>query len=101
MPGLNIKESDILERTEKLLEKDNNWEAHVAQQVPLLTSISPYPDNNQTRPLEQVEPKTEDDMDVRDFSKRLSNDKRPNLHESPGSCFKISFPHQAAHTTWQ
>ena len=37
----------------------------------------PYPNNNQTGLLEQVEPETEDDMDVRDFSERSANDKRP------------------------
>ena len=42
MPVLNIEESDFLERTEKLLEKDNKWEAHVAQQIPLPRSSSPY-----------------------------------------------------------
>ena len=31
MPVLNIEESDFLERTEKLLEKDNKWEAHMTQ----------------------------------------------------------------------
>ena len=41
MPVLNIKESDFLDRTEKLLDKDANWEAHVAQQVPLPRSSSP------------------------------------------------------------
>ena len=77
MPVLNIEESDFLERTDKLLEKDNKWEAHVAHQVPLPRFSSSYPDNNQTRPLEQVEPETEDNMDMRDFSKRTTNDKRP------------------------
>ena len=60
MSVLNIEESDFLERTEKLLEKDNKWEAHVAQQVPLPRSSSPYPDNNKPGSLEQLEPK--DDM---------------------------------------
>ena len=76
IPVLNIEESDFLERTEKLLEKDNKWEAHVAQQIPLPRSSSPTPDN-QTRTKEQLEPETEDDMDMRDFSDRPVNDKRP------------------------
>ena len=63
---LNIEESDFLESTEKLLEKDNKWEAHVEQQVPLPRSSSPFPDNNQPRSLEQLEPKTDDDMNMRD-----------------------------------
>ena len=66
MPVLNIEESDFLERMEKLLEKDNKWEAHVAQQIPLPRSSSPFPDN-QPGTMEQLEPETEDDMDVRDF----------------------------------
>ena len=45
MPVLNIKESDFLDRTEKLLYKDMNWEAHVAQQLPLSRASSPYPDD--------------------------------------------------------
>ena len=77
MPVLNIEESDVLERTERLLENNNKWEPHMAQQVPLLRSSSPYPDNNETIPLEQVEPETEDNMDVRGFSERPTNDKRP------------------------
>ena len=77
MQVLNIEESDFLERTEKLLEKNSKWEAHIAQQIPLLRSSSPYPDNNHTRPLEQIESETEDDMDVRDFSEEPANDKRP------------------------
>ena len=75
-PVLNIEESDFLERTEKLLEKDNKWEAHIAQ-VPSLRSSSPYPDNSQPRSLEQPEPETDDGMDVRDFSERPMNDRRP------------------------
>ena len=61
---------------EKLLEKDNKWEAHVTQQIPLSRLSSPYPDN-QPRIMEHLKPKTEDDMDVRDFSERPLNDKRP------------------------
>ena len=43
MPILNIAESDFLDRTEKLLGKEMKWEAHVAQQIPLHRSSSPYP----------------------------------------------------------
>ena len=77
MPVLNIEESDFLERTKKLLEKDNKWETHIAEQVPLSRSSFPYLDNNQPRSLEQPEPKTGDAMDVRDFSERPMNDRRP------------------------
>ena len=102
MPVLNIEESDFLDRTEKLLGKDNKWEVHVAQQVPLPRSSSPYPKDSQPGSLEQLEPKTEDDMDVRDFSKRSTNSKRPTKPPGqPRSCSKISFPHQNALITWQ
>ena len=92
MPVLNIEESDFLERMVKLLEKDNKWEAQVAQQIPVPRSSSPYPDN-QPGTLEQLEPKTEDDMAMRDISERPTNDKRPPKppHASPRSCSKISF----------
>ena len=76
MPVLNIEESDFLERTEKLLEKDNKWEVHIAQ-VPLPRSSSTYPDNNQPRSLEQPGPEMDDDMDIRDFSESPVNDQRP------------------------
>ena len=76
MPVLNTEESDFLDRTEKLLEKDNKWEAHIAQQVPLPGSSSPYP-NDKPRSLEQLESETDDDIDVRDFSERPANDKKP------------------------
>ena len=73
MPVLNIEESNFLDRAEKLLDKDVNWEAHMAQQVPLPRSSSPCPEN---RPgaMEQLELETDDDIDVRDFSERLTND---------------------------
>ena len=77
MPVLNIEESDFLERTEKLLEKDNKWEAHVAKQVPLPRPSSPLTDNNQPRSLEQLEPEMDNDTNVRDFSERPANDRRP------------------------
>ena len=73
------------------------WEAHMAQQIPLPRSSSPYPVD---RPgsLEQLEPETNDDMDVRDFMERLANNKRPpkpkhgpsvmvqNFFPSPQTC---------------
>ena len=54
IPILNFAESDFLDRTESLLGKETKWEAHVAQQVPLPRSGSPYPVD---RPgsLEQLE----------------------------------------------
>ena len=49
----------------------------MAQQVPLSRSSSPYPRDNQPGSLEQIEPKAEDDMNFRGFSKRPVNNKRP------------------------
>ena len=92
MPVLNIKESDFLDRTKKLLEKDMKWEAHVAQQIPLPRSSSPCPEN---RPgsLAQLEPKTDDYMDMKDFSERLANDKRlPKPKCSPSLMIQNFFP---------
>ena len=66
MPVLNIKESNFLDRTEKLLEKNMKWEAHVAQQVPLPRSSSPYP-NDKPGSLEQLEPETDVTSHVRFF----------------------------------
>ena len=50
--------------------KTIKWEVHVAQQIPLSRPSSPYPDNEPTRSLDQLEPETEDDMDMRDFSEK-------------------------------
>ena len=84
MPILNIEENDFLDRTEKLLGKDNRWEAHIAQQVPLPRSSSPYSTDNQPGSMEQLEPKTEHDMDIRDFLKDLQMTKGPLSHpENP------------------
>ena len=52
------------------------WESHMAHQIPLPRSSSLCPEN---RPgaMEQLEPETDNDIDMRDFSERLANDKRP------------------------
>ena len=68
MPVLNIKESDFLDRTEKLLEKDMKWEVHYAQQIPLPRSSSQCPENGPGS-LERLEPEMDDE--------RLANDERP------------------------
>ena len=77
MPILNIEENNFLDRTENLLGKGDRWEAHVAQQVPLPRLSSPYSTDNWPSSVEQLEPETEDDMDIRDFSERPTNDQRP------------------------
>ena len=53
-----------------------NWEAHMAQQIPLPRSDSPCAED---RPgaMGQLEPEMDDDIDIRDFSERPANDKRP------------------------
>ena len=71
------RERDFLDQTENLLGTDNRWEAHIAQQVPLPITSFPYPSNNQSGSLEQLETFTEDDMDIGDFSERPPNDLRP------------------------
>ena len=73
---LNIMEEDFLDRTEKLLGKETKWEAHVAQQIPLPRSNSPYP-NDRPGSLEQLEPEPDDDTDIRDYMERPANDRRP------------------------
>ena len=35
MAIFNAEEKDFLDKTEKLMGTDNNWEAHVTQQIPL------------------------------------------------------------------
>ena len=76
MPVLNIEEANFLNQTDKLLGRDHKWETHVAQQVPLPRTSSPCSSNNQISSLECLEPETEDDMDIRDFSKRPTNNLR-------------------------
>ena len=83
MPTLNIEESDFLDRTEKLLRKDKQWKAHVALQVLLPRSSSPYPKDNQPSSLEQLEPESEDDMDVRDSLKDPLRQRPPKPPRKP------------------
>ena len=52
MPILNIEGGNFLDRTEKLLGKDNKWEVHVAQQVALPRSTFPYPNDDHAGSLE-------------------------------------------------
>ena len=92
MPILNITESDFLDRTENLLGKEMKWEAQMAQQIPLPRSSSPYP-VDKPGSLGQLEPETVDDMDVRDFSERLANDKRPpKPKHGPSGMIQSFFP---------
>ena len=69
-PPIIISEEEFLHRTDKLLGKDSKWEAHVAPQIPLPRASSPYLDD---RPgaLEQLEPETDDDIDITEYTENL------------------------------
>ena len=77
MAVFNVEEKNFLDRTEKLIGTDNNWEAHVVQQISLPRTSSSSPNNKQPGSLEQLETFTEDDIDIRDFSERPTNNMRP------------------------
>ena len=77
MAIFNVEERDFLDKTEKLIGADNNWEAHVVQQIPLPRTSSPSPNNKQLGSQEQLEIFTKEDMDIRDFSERPTNDMKP------------------------
>ena len=72
-----MEERNFLDKSEKLVGTDNNLEVHVAQQIPLPRTSSPSPNNKQLGLQEQLEIFTEDGMDIRDFSERLTIDMRP------------------------
>ena len=91
---LNIMDDKFHDITENFSGKETKWEAHVAQQIPLLRSSSPYPDN---RPgvLEQLEPETDDDLDVMDYMERPANNKRlpkPNKRCGPSLMIQSNCP---------
>ena len=73
MPIFNIVGSDFLDKTKNLLGKDTKWEAHMAQKIPLPRCSSPCP-VDKPGPLEQLEPETDDDRNMRDFMERTAND---------------------------
>ena len=92
--NLNIMEDEFCDRTENLLGKETKWEAHVVQQIPLPRSISPYPDD---RPgaLDQLEPETDDDIDVMDYMERPTNDRRspkPNKDVAHSLMIQNNYP---------
>ena len=69
-------EEEFLDRTDKQLGKDSKWEAHVAQQIPLPRSMSPYLDDR-SGALEELEPETDEDIDITDYMERPANDRTP------------------------
>ena len=77
---LVMSKEDFMDRTNKVLGKNAKWEAHVANQIPLPRSSSPYP-NDRLNPFEQLEPETEDEIDVNDYSERPANASRPHKPE--------------------
>ena len=50
MAIFNAEERNFLDKTEKLVGTDNNWEGHVAQQVPLTRTSSPSPNTDDKQP---------------------------------------------------
>ena len=78
MSVFNAVEREFLNKMEKLLGTGDNWEAHVAQQIPLPRKNSPTHTNKQPGSLEQLEVSTEDEMDIGEFSERPANDMRPS-----------------------
>ena len=74
--NLNITEDKFCDRTKNLLGYESDWEVHVAQQIPLPRSSSPYPDDHHEA-LEQLEPEKDDDLDKIDYRARPANDSRP------------------------
>ena len=79
MAIFNVEERNVLDKTEKLVGTDNNWEGHVAKQIPLLRTSSTSPNTNDKQPglPQQLEIFSEDNMDIRDFFKRPQIDMRP------------------------
>ena len=73
----NAEEREFLNKMEKLLGTADNWESHVAQQIPLPRTSSPTHTDKQLGSLEQSEVFTEDQMDIKEFLERTANDKRP------------------------
>ena len=77
MSVFNAREREFLNKTEKLLGTGDNWESHVAQQIPLPKTSSPTHTDKQLGLLEQLVVFTEDEMDTREFSERPANGIRP------------------------
>ena len=77
MSVFNAGEREFLYKMEKLLGTGDNWESHVAQQIPLPRTSSPTHTDKQLESLEQLKIFKEDEMDIREFSERSANDIRP------------------------
>ena len=92
-----MSEKDFMDRTKKVLGKEAKWEARVAKQIQIPRSSSPYPDD---RPgtLEQLEPETEDEIDINDYSERPANDKRPPKPKCSPSLLTQNLPNDLALT---
>ena len=77
MSVFNAGERKFLNKMEKILGTGDNWERHVAQQIPLPWTSSLTHTHKQPGSLEQLGVFTEDEMDIREFSERSGNDTRP------------------------
>ena len=83
----------FLDKTDTLLGKDTKREAHVVQQICLPRSSSPYMDD---RPgaSEQLEPETDEDIDITEYTERPANDRRPPKPKcGPSLMIQTSAPH--------
>ena len=102
MSIFNVGEWEFLNKMEKLLGTEDNWESPVAQQIPLPRTSSPTHTDKQLGSLEQLEVVTEDDMDIRDFSERPTNDMRPPKPPRKTKAYIMDIiPLQGAQITWQ
>ena len=70
----SLRNLSLEEETNEPENKATSWEASVARNVETSLVSSPYPRKMST--LEDLEPDTDEDIDVTDYSERPSNDKR-------------------------
>ena len=76
-----------------MLGKDSKWEAIVAQQNPLLKANSPYLDD-MPGVSEQLESKTDEDIDITEYTGRPANERRPPKPKcGPSLRIQTSVPH--------
>ena len=68
-----MSEEEFLDQTDKILEKDAKWEAHVTQQNPIPRSSLSFPDDRPGN-LEQLEPETDEDVQIMHYMERPAND---------------------------
>ena len=102
MSVFNTAEREFLNKTEKVLGTGDNWESHVTQQILLHRTSSSTQTDKQLGSLEQLEVFTEDEMDIREFSERPTNDiKLPKPPRKTKTHIQDVIPLQGSKTTWQ